>query len=49
MTNKRKIEQEEAWIGDAVLSLFARTWILKNDKKIDAEKFSLITSNNFLE
>ena len=42
------IEQELAWIGDAVLGLFARNWILEKEKKIDAEMFTRITSNNFL-
>ena len=48
MANKKEIEQEEAWIGDAVLGLFAREWILKNQKKMDAEMFSRLTSNHFL-
>ena len=48
MTDKKEIEQEEAWIGDAVLGLFARQWILQNEKKMDAEMFSRLTSNNFL-
>ena len=48
MANKKEIEKEEAWIGDAVLGLFAREWILKNEKKMDAEMFSRLTSNHFL-
>ena len=48
MANKKEIEQQEAWIGDAVLGLFAREWILKNQKKMDAEMFSRLTSNHFL-
>ena len=48
MTDKKKIEQEEAWIGDAVLGLFSREWILQNEKNVDAEMFSRLTSNNFL-
>ena len=48
MANKEKVEQEEAWIGDAVLALFAREWILKNKNQIDAEFFSRLTSNSFL-
>ena len=48
MADKKEIEQEEAWIGDAVLGLFAREWILKNQKKMDAEMFSRLTSNHFL-
>lgn len=41
-------ERNEAWIGDAVLALFAREWILANDGKMDGEKFVRFTSNNFL-
>ena len=48
MVDKKAIEQEEAWIGDAVLALFAREWILKDKKKMDADVFSRLTSNNFL-
>ena len=48
MAVKKEIEKEEAWIGDAVLGLFAREWILQNQKKMDAEMFSRLTSNNFL-
>jgi dsRNA-specific ribonuclease len=38
----------EAWIGDAVLSLFARSKILLEDGRIDADKFERMTSNRFL-
>ena len=48
MANEKVNEKEEAWIGDAVLGLFAREWILQNEKKMDAEMFSRLTSNNFL-
>ena len=48
MANKKVNEKEEAWIGDAVLALFAREWILQNEKKMDAEIFSRLTSNHFL-
>ena len=48
MAVKKEIEKEEAWIGDAVLGLFAREWILQNQKKMDAEMFSRLTSNHFL-
>ena len=41
-------EREEAWIGDAVLALFARKWILANDEKMNGEKFVRFTSNDFL-
>ena len=41
-------EKEDAWIGDAVLALFARKWILNKNKKMNAEMFIRMTSNNFL-
>ena len=48
MKDDTKIEQELAWIGDAVLGLFARNWILEKEKKMDAEIFTRMTPNNFL-
>ena len=48
MKDPKLIEQEHAWIGDAVLALFAREWILQDEKKMDAEMFSRLTSNHFL-
>lgn len=41
-------EREEAWVGDAVLALFAREWILREDGGLDGEKFIRFTSNDFL-
>ena len=41
-------EREEAWIGDAVLTLFARCWILRNLRGMDAKMFTSMTSNQFL-
>lgn len=41
-------EREDAWIGDAVLALFVRKWILEQDKKMNGEKFIRFTSNEFL-
>ncbi len=41
-------EREEAWIGDAVLGLFARRWILEKSGKMDASMFTAMTSNSFL-
>lgn len=41
-------EREEAWIGDAVLTLFARGWILRNLRRMDPEMFTAMTSNQFL-
>ena len=48
MKDEKKIVQEQAWAGDAVLGLFAREWILRKEKKMDAEMFSRMTSNHFL-
>ena len=48
MKDPKEIEQEQAWIGDAVLALFSRQWILRKEKKIDAEIFTRMTSNQFL-
>lgn len=45
---RRRLILEEAWIGDAVLCLYARLRILKNDGAIDGEKFTRMTSNQFL-
>lgn len=39
---------QEAWIGDAVLCLYAREKILKDDGKLDGEKCVRMTSNQFL-
>lgn len=41
-------EREEAWVGDAVLALFVREWILEKDGTLDGEKFIRFTSNDFL-
>ena len=48
-----KIEQREfllkqAWIGDAVLCLFAREKILREGGSVDGEKYTRLTSNQFL-
>lgn len=39
---------EDAWIGDAVLALYARLKILREDGKVDGEKCQRLTSNQFL-
>ena len=44
----QRIEQEQAWTGDAVLGLFAREWILQREGTMDAEMFARMTSNHFL-
>jgi dsRNA-specific ribonuclease len=41
-------ERERAWIGDAVLGLFARKWILNTYDKMDSDLFAGLTSNQFL-
>ena len=38
----------EAWLGDAVLCLYARPRILRDSGGIDAAKCSRMTSNQFL-
>jgi dsRNA-specific ribonuclease len=39
---------EDAWIGDAVLALYARLKILREDGRVDGEKCQRLTSNQFL-
>ena len=41
-------EREEAWVGDAVLALYAREWLLKKNGGIDGEAFIRFTTNDFL-
>ena len=41
-------EREEAWIGDSVLGLYARKWILESTGAMDAGVFAAMTSNQFL-
>lgn len=38
----------EAWIGDAVLTLWARRWILTQSGAIDGPRAVRMTSNQFL-
>jgi len=40
--------QEEAWIGDAVLELFARTKVLEECGKLDLATKTRFTQNQFL-
>ena len=44
---KRK-EQETAWIGDTVLDLFARSWILREKGELCGKTLVNLTSNQFL-
>ena len=48
MTSWKQTEQEQAWIGDCILELFARSWILENHGKISGEMAIRMTSNQFL-
>ena len=41
-------EREEAWVGDAVLALFARQYVLRERNSMDGEWFTRLTSNDFL-
>ncbi|MEP4077105.1 hypothetical protein [Haloferula sp.] len=43
-----RAERESAWIGDAVLALFARNWVLRERGSMDGEWFTRLTSNDFL-
>jgi dsRNA-specific ribonuclease len=47
-TEEIRLERESAWIGDAVLALFARAWVLKERGSMDGEWFTRLTSNGFL-
>lgn len=43
------VVRAEAWIGDAVLALYVREWILEMNRGImDGELFMELTSNKFL-
>ena len=43
-----RVEREAAWIGDAVLALFARKFVLSERNAMDGEWFTRLTSNDFL-
>ena len=43
-----KALQAKAWIGDAVLALCAREWLLAQDGRVSSVKFENLTSNAFL-
>lgn len=44
----KRREQELAWIGDTVLDLFARSWILEEKGTLCGETLRRMTSNQFL-
>lgn len=53
MPSPRKASEEErlrqeAWIGDAVLELYARTLVLQRAGAVDAEMKTRLTRNEFL-
>ncbi|NNC89569.1 MAG: hypothetical protein HKN82_14030 [Akkermansiaceae bacterium] len=41
-------QREEAWVGDAVLALYVRERILREEGFLDGEMFTRFTSNDFL-
>lgn len=43
-----KQEREQAWVGDAVLALYARQYVLRERGSMDGEWFTRLTSNDFL-
>lgn len=43
-----RLEQELAWLGDAVLALWARERILRERRRIDTEAFLRFTANEYL-
>ncbi len=43
-----KTTRELAWVGDAVLSLHGRRWILANHGTMDGAMLTRFTSNRFL-
>jgi dsRNA-specific ribonuclease len=47
-STKQKKLQEAAWIGDAVLGLYIREWIMKHEAALDGERFTRFTSNDSL-
>lgn len=40
--------RQKAWVGDAVLSLYARQWILREKGKMEGQTLTQMTSNDFL-
>ena len=45
---RRRRILDESWIGDAVLCLYCRGRILKQDGALDGDKLTRMTSNQFL-
>jgi hypothetical protein len=51
--NSERVMRDQAWVGDAVLALYARRWLLRHTPKkmSDADRqqlFELFVSNQFL-
>jgi dsRNA-specific ribonuclease len=44
----RSVLLEQAWLGDAVLALYVREMILRDDGALDGDKYTRMTSNQFL-
>lgn len=40
--------RKEAWVGDAILALYVREWILERFNELDGFLFKEFTSNDFL-
>ena len=47
-SNRRAQVLRDAWLGDAVLALYAREKILREDGLLDGPKAERMTSNQFL-
>ena len=41
-------QRQLAWLGDAVLALWAREWLERNGRGYEQDAFSRMTSNQFL-
>jgi dsRNA-specific ribonuclease len=47
-SERRQKILEQAWVGDAVLSLYARPRILRETGAVDSVRYERMTSNHFL-
>ena len=47
-SNPRSTLLQQAWIGDAVLALYVRERILREQGKVDGDLYTRMTSNHFL-
>jgi len=47
-SDERRREKELAWVGDTVLDLYARSWILQRKGGVCGETLRRLTSNEFL-